>query len=117
MSIWEAQDHKNILVEMGPWKSESKSTQIISSPGLLAQRNPVSGADRLAAELCQQNVAQLVPALRNGLISYGKSEETADQWIQKAQDEIRAMRPYYYIGASTDDARKLFIADLIFRLS
>lgn len=61
----------------------------------------VSGRDRFASEAVRQNFLRIVGAWRPALLTHGYAEDTVDEWIAKARDEIVNMKPHIYVGVST----------------
>lgn len=102
MPEWEAQDHQKFLIPMGAWKSDSEITHL---PCEMPTDLPlVSERERYVSELMRQNILRVVSSWRPALLINGFPEESVDQWISKAQDEIVNRKSHIYVGVSSIDS-------------
>lgn len=101
--MWAAQEHQQFLIPMGPWKRNSASLHPVSTeevPDIDFCIFTVSESDKGASELLRQNFVKLCGSWRPGALSAGYPEERVDEWISKAQDEIRTMKVHSAVAVS-----------------
>lgn len=62
--------------------------------------SPVNERERYASELTRQNFFRLVTSWRPALLINGFPEESVDEWIAKARDEIVNRKTHICWGGS-----------------
>lgn len=104
MPEWETQDHQKFLIPLGAWKADSETTTCLLPCHLTSLHLPlVNEKERYVSELMRQNILKVVSSWRPALLINGFPEESVDQWIAKAQDEILNRKTHIYVGVSSID--------------
>lgn len=78
-NAWSTVGETTFYVPVGPWQES------------------MTDKDRHIATLMNHDIIRLLASTRPSLLSYGYPEQVVDNWIEKAEDELRHMRKKMYV--------------------